>query len=105
MRQVELALHLVVGGARDQHAARRAKLLKARRDVHAVAEQIVAFDHHVAEIDAYPKDDAALGRSRGLVCGNTCLHRHGTGDRIDDGAKLHQGAIAHQLDDAALVLG
>ena len=61
-RQAELALELVVGGARDQHAARLAQLLQAGRDVDAVAEQVVALDHDVAEVDADAEDDAAVGR-------------------------------------------
>jgi hypothetical protein len=35
--RVDLAAHVVVGCARDQHAARLAKALQPRRDVHAVA--------------------------------------------------------------------
>ena len=37
--------------------------------------------------------------------GDAFLHRHRTGDRIDDGVELHQGSVAHELDDAALMLG
>ena len=44
----------------DRHAARLGEALDARRDVDAVAEEVVALDHHVAEIDA----DAELHRLR-----------------------------------------
>ena len=104
-RQAELALQLVVGRARDQHAARLAELLQACRDVDAVAEQVVAFDHHVAEIDADAEDDAALGRSAGLLRGDTPSASRRRRHRIDDRAELDDGAVAHQLDDAAVVLG
>ena len=102
--QAELALHVIVGGARDENAARRAKLLKARRHVHAVAEEIIAFDHHVAEIDADTEYYAALGRSLALMRGDTGLNGHGASNGIDDGVELNQGAIAHELDDASLML-
>ena len=62
-RQAELALHLVVGGAGDQNAAGRAKLLQARGYVDTIAEQVLALDHHVTKVDADAKDDAALGRN------------------------------------------
>src|ERR1700733_6951361 len=47
-RQSELALQLVVGCAGNQDSPRLANLLQPRRHVDAVAEQIVALDHHVA---------------------------------------------------------
>ena len=61
-RQVELALEMVVGGARDQHAAGLAQLLQPGGDVDAVAEQVVALDHHVAEIDADAEHDPPVRR-------------------------------------------
>ena len=96
---------MVEGGAGDEHAARLAKLLEPRRDVDAVAEEVVALDHDVAEIDADAEDDAARGRTFGLTLGDRLLHGDRAGDGIDDRGELDDRAVAHQLDDAALVLG
>ena len=95
---------MVVGGARDEHAARLAKLLQPRRNVDAVAEEVVAFDHHVAQIDANAEDDTARLRHIALPLGNRLLHRYRSGHRIDDRGKLDDRTIAHQLDDTAFVL-
>jgi len=35
-----------------------------------VAEPVIALDHHVAEVDADPEHDAALGRHIGLPLGH-----------------------------------
>ena len=104
-RQAQFAAQLIVGRAGEQHAARIAELLQPRGDVDSVAEQIVAFHHHVAEIDADAEDDAALGRNFGLRRRDLLLQRHGTRYRVHHRAELDDGAVAHQLDDAALVLG
>ena len=40
--RVDLAAHVVVGCARDQHAARLAKALHPGRDVDAIAQNVVA---------------------------------------------------------------
>ena len=96
---------MVVGGAGDQHAAGLAQLLQPGGDVDAVAEQVVALDHHVAEIDADAEHDAPVGGRLGLALGDRLLDRDGAGDRVDHRAELDDRPVAHQLDDAALVLG
>ena len=103
--RVDLAAHVVVGCARDQHAARVAKALQPRRDVHAVAENVVALDQDVAEVDAEAIEDAfVLGRV-GVTLDHQRLDRDCAFDGGDDGGKLHQKPIAHRLDDAAAVVG
>ena len=74
-RQVELALELIVGGTRDEHAAGLAQLLQPCCDIDAVAEQIVALDHHVAEIDADAEHDPPVGRRVVLGRGHGVLER------------------------------
>ena len=59
-------------------------------DKPTVAEQVVALDHHVAEVDPDPEHDPALRRDvvlAGCRCG---LDRKGTGNRVDHGAELRQ---------------
>ena len=40
-----------------------------------------------------------------LATGHALLDRDRAGDRVDDAGELDQGAVAHQLDDPAAVLG
>ena len=96
---------MVEGGAGDQHPAGLAQLLQPGGDVDPVAHQVVALDHHVAEIDADPEHDAPVGRRLGLPVGDHLLDRDRAGDGIDHRGELDDRPVAHQLDDAALVLG
>ena len=102
-RQAELALEVVVGGARDEHAAGIAKLLQARRDIDPVTEQIVAVDNDVPEIDSDTEDNAAVARHVHLLGGDFLLNGHCAGDSVHHRSKLHDCPVAHQLDDTALI--
>ena len=104
-RQVELALEVVIGGSRDHHPAGLAELLQPRGDVYAVPEQILALNHHVAQVDPDPEHDPPLRRHLRLAGCGPGLNGEGTGDRIDHGAELRQRPVAHQLDDTATMLG
>ena len=92
---------MVVGRARDQHAARLANPLETRRDVDAVTQNVVALDQHVAEVDADAIDDALRLGNVGVALDHQRLDRNRAFDRGDDGGKLQQQSIAHCLDDAA----
>ena len=91
---------MVVGRARDQHAARLANALQPRRDIDAVAENVVALDQHVAEIDADAVDDALRLRRLGVALDHQLLDRDRAFDGGDDGGKLQQQPVARRLDDA-----
>ena len=81
--------------------ARLANALQPRRDIDAVAQNVVALDQHVAEIDADAIDDAlGLGRL-GVALDHQFLDRDRAFDRGDDGGKLQQQPVARRLDDAA----
>ena len=60
----ELVPHLLEHRAGNEDAARLGQRLQTRRDVDALAEEVVAFDEHVAEIDADAKI-ACAGRAAG----------------------------------------
>src|SRR5262249_12224723 len=78
---------------------------EARGDIDAVAEQVRAVDDDIAEIDADPENDARLAWGGGLRGRSLGLGGNRAGDRIDDGMKFHDGPVAHELDDAAVILG
>ena len=95
-RQAELSLHVIVGGAGDQHAAGLAELLEPRGDVDGVAEHVVAVDDDVAEIDADAEHEQARRRGIRLRVGELLLDGDGAGDRVDHRAELDQHAVAHR---------
>ena len=95
---------MVVSGARDQNASWRAQLLQTGRDVDAVAQEIIALNDHIAEVDTDAQGDPALGSHIFLPAGYLCLHSRSAGHRADDRPELCDEAVAHQLDDAAAML-
>ena len=102
---VQPVADLIAHRARDADAAGLGEHFEARRDVDAVAEDVVVLDDHVAEIDAdaelYPprrRDVGVAPRHPALDLGSA---QHGVGDAVE----LDQHAVAGGLDDAAAVLG
>ena len=77
------------GRAGDANAPRFRDALQWRRETDAVAKNVVAFDQHVAEIDADTVEDA-LPLPRPVAVGEQLLDRDRALDRRDDGGKLEQ---------------
>ena len=103
--EVELGLDLVPDVAGDADAAGLGQALEARGDVDAVAQDVAVLDDDVADVDADPERDPPVLRHGRLALGDALLNRDRAFDRIDRARELDQGAVAHQLDDAAVVLG
>ena len=88
------------------HAAGSAKALQAGGDVDPVAVEIpVILVDHVAQVDADPEADAlllgcALSRAR-----HALLDQDRAATASTTLANSTERTVAHQLDDAALVLG
>ena len=97
--------HLIMNRIGDEHSAGIGQSLDPRRDVDAVAIEVVALDDHIAEIDADAHFDAAVPRDTRVPLGHRLLHFDGATHRIDDAGKFHQQPIAGGLDDAAMVFG
>ncbi len=96
---------LVAHDARHAKAARLGQAFEPRRDIHSVAEDVVAVDDDVAEIDPDPEVDAPVFGDFGIAVDHRPLDLDGAADRIDDAGKLDQHAVAGGLDDAAAMLG
>lgn len=90
--------------AGDDNASGFAELVEPRRDINPVAEDIVAFDDHVAEMDSDAEANC-LVRGIGIPVGHAVLHReaafHGRHDRLE----LGQDSVTGRLDDPASVSG
>ena len=81
-----------------------AKASKPRRDVDAVAVNIVGVGDHVADIDPDAKAQAALLGHIQIAVGHRALDFAGTAHRVDHTGEFRQYAVAGGLDDAAAML-
>ena len=79
---------------------------QSRGDIHAIAHQIaVALLHHVAQMDADAKLDAALGRKAGVALDHAILHLDGAPHGVNYAAKLDEDAVSRPLDHAPVMHG
>ena len=97
--EIELVSDVVVNGLRDADGAGLGERLEPGGDVDAIAKDVVAVDNHVAEIDADPQLQAALGRDRVVDRARGPLHLDGATQRVDDARKIRQHAVARGTDD------
>ena len=86
-------------------AARVGESLQPRRDVDAVAVDVVAFDDHVSEIDADAELDAAVVQRGAVAVGHAGLDRDGAAHGLDRAGEIDQQAVAGAFDDASAVRG
>ena len=100
---VDILLNLVERGPGDQDAAGIGQSFQARRDVDAVAVQIVFIGHHIAKIDADPKRNSAILGSRLIAVRHCPLDLYRASDGIDHARELGEQAIAHGLESAPIV--
>ena len=98
-------LDLVAHRARHADAARLGQLLQTRGHVHAVAEDVVVLEDHVAEVDADAELDPAGRRHVGVAPRHAALDLDRALHRVGNALELDQQAVAGGLDDAAPVLG
>ena len=96
---------MLVRRARDRDAAGFGDALQPRGDVDAVANDILAFNQHIAEVDADPVEDA-LPLGGGFVGGrHLLLYRQRAFDRRDDRGEFDQHPVAHGLEQPTAVRG
>ena len=89
----------------DADPTRLGEGFKSGCNVDTIAVDVVVFDDDIAEIDTDTEQDGWLVRGRIWQRGTGALHRKRAVDGIDHAAELDDGAIADQLDDAAVVGG
>ena len=81
-----------------------AETLQPRRDVDPVAVDLLALDHHVAEVDADAKLHPALGGRLRILGLERGLHIDRALDGIDHAGELGQDAIAGGVYEASVML-
>jgi hypothetical protein len=81
---------IFLDGLRDADAAGIGDLLQARRDIDAIAKDVVAINDHVTNIDADTKVESLI-RGKSLVAlGHAPLHVNRTTHRIDRAWEFQQ---------------
>ena len=88
--EVELAAASSCTRAETQMPPGSASAFEPRRDVDAVAEDVVVLDDDVAQVDADAELDALVGRDAGVALGHLALHLDGAAHRVDDAGELDQ---------------
>ena len=93
-REIELARQMVVGRARYADTARFRQLFQSRGNIDAVAVQIVAFGHHVAEVDADAKSHAAVFRHLAVARRKPLLDLDRAAHGLHRAVELRNDAVA-----------
>src|SRR6266851_4648445 len=88
----------------DADAAGVSETLEAGGDVDAVAVDLLAVDHHVAEVDANAELHPALGRDIRVLSLERGLDLDGALDCIHDAGELGEYTIACGIDEASVML-
>ena len=89
---------------RDADAARLCEFLQPRRDVDAVAKNVVAVDDHIAEIDADAQLQPPRRRYRLVEHDGSLLYRNSAIERIDNAGEIGEQAVAGGADNAPAVI-
>ena len=87
---LKLVAYTYVHNARDANAARFRKSLQPRRDIHSVTVDVVAFDDHIAKIDADAEVHAAVIWLITIAFRHAFLDFDSTLDGIDNARELDQ---------------
>jgi hypothetical protein len=99
-RRLDPSNGMLLNTAGNRYAAGRRQSFEPRRDVDAVAKDIVALDDHVAKMNADPIADCGPGRRRGSARKHLRLDGNRAANRIDRRGKLDQHAVAGRFEDA-----
>src|SRR5262245_4484391 len=103
--EAEFVLHLVVNHTRHHDAAGLGQGLKARRNIHAVAVNVVAIDNDVANVEADAELDSFFRRNVYIAIGHSALDVHRATHGINNAYKFDQHSVARRLHDASAMLG
>ena len=101
--KIQLSLDLIECCSRNQDAPGFGQSFQSRRDIHAVAIDVLPFDNHIAKVYANAEFELFFLRQFGIALRHRPLDFDGATDRVDHAGELYQRAIAHELYDAPIV--
>ena len=81
---------MVAYGSRNTDPASLGERFETRRDIDAIAEDVISLGDYIAKIDADPKPDSPLGSQIRVAVDHPALYLAGTAHRIDHARKFHQ---------------
>src|SRR5215472_4888423 len=90
---------------RDANSARFRKSFQPGRDVHRIAEEIVALYHDIADVDADAEPHLLTSRSIRILLGYDLLHSDGTFHSIHGTGEIGDEAIACRGEDPTATRG
>src|SRR5262249_6943369 len=100
----ELLLDLSRDLARDANPAGFCQLLQPRRDIDSIAIAVLALDDDLAEVDPDAHMDAPFFGHRGVALRHVPLEHDSTFNGVDYAAELGEQPVAHELEDAPVML-
>ncbi len=92
--QIELLFDLVEHRLREADVARFGTRLEPRRDIHTVAEQVIALDHHIIKVHANAKLHPAIFGQVAVTILELPLDFYGATHRLDRAGELGDHAVA-----------
>jgi len=102
---IELVANVVADHSAYCDPTRLGQSLQACGHVYPIAEDVITFHNHIAQVDPDPELDPLIRRGVRIAIGHTPLDLDRTTNGIHDACKLCQEAVASVLDDPAAVLG
>jgi len=103
--KIELLLDLVEYRSCESDATRLGKRLQTRRNIHAIAKQVIALDDYVAKIDTDAQSHAAIFRQIGVVSFKFALDIDRTAHGFDRARELGDNAVASAAEHPAMMPG
>ena len=94
-----------MGVVGDADAARLSNSFQPRRDVDAVAKDIIFIDDDVADVNADAEFDPKFLRHTGVPLGHAALDLDGTAGSVHGACELGQHAVSGGLDDVSAMFG
>src|SRR5262249_26514536 len=101
----QLRPDVVSNSTRDANPTRLRESLQAGRDINGVAEQVVALNDDVADMDADPKSHRLISRSIGVLLGYRVLNFDATLHGINGAGEIGDEAIACRVEDPTAMRG
>src|SRR5215471_18692677 len=102
-RKIELIAHFIAHNAADADAPWLRQGFETRRDVDAVAIDVLPVNDNIAHVQANPKLNTPLRRNLGIALGHLPLDIDSTAQGVDDTGKLNKHAVARRLNNAPAV--
>jgi hypothetical protein len=103
--QVQLILDLPGHIFRETDPAWRCQGQDPGGDIHPISVHILSHLHHIADMEADPHPDLALGRFVGVALTEELLQRNGTVRRVERAGKFHEERVPGCFDFSPAVPG